>query len=100
MALGSLLPELLPGGSGRTPLIERVARWAREKPDAPAFTFVDYSLDPAGKHITLSWAETDRRARATATALRQMTSPGERRASKTASSCVHMARRTWMASRR
>ncbi|WP_433242134.1 fatty acyl-AMP ligase [Actinomadura nitritigenes] len=80
MALGSLLPELLPGGSGRTPLIERVARWAREKPDAPAFTFVDYSLDPAGKHITLTWAETDRRARATATALRQVTGPGERAA--------------------
>ncbi|MFB4301200.1 fatty acyl-AMP ligase [Actinomadura sp. NTSP31] len=80
MALGSLLPELLPGGSGRTPLIERVARWAREKPDAPAFTFVDYSLDPAGRHITLNWAEADRRARATAVALRQVTGPGERAA--------------------
>ncbi|MGI5205926.1 fatty acyl-AMP ligase [Spirillospora sp. CA-108201] len=80
MALGSLLPELLPGGSGRTPLIERVARWAREKPDAPAFTFVDYSADPSGAHLTLSWAETDRRARAMAVTLRQVTGPGERAA--------------------
>ncbi|SNR37325.1 fatty acyl-AMP ligase [Actinomadura mexicana] len=80
MALGSLLPELLPGGSGRTPLIERAARWAREKPDAPAYTFVDYSADPSGAHRTLSWAETDRRARAMAVTLRQVTGPGERAA--------------------
>jgi acyl-CoA synthetase (AMP-forming)/AMP-acid ligase II len=80
MALGSLLPELLPGGSGRTPLIERVARWAREKPDAPAYTYVDYSADPAGAHVTVSWAETDRRARAVAATLRQVSGPGERAA--------------------
>ncbi|MDL4773293.1 fatty acyl-AMP ligase [Actinomadura xylanilytica] len=80
MALGSLLPELQPGGSGRTPLIERVGRWAREKPDAPAFTFVDYSLDPSGVKFTLSWAETDRRARATAAGLRRAAGPGERAA--------------------
>ncbi|WP_019631827.1 fatty acyl-AMP ligase [Actinomadura atramentaria] len=80
MALGSLLPELRPGGSGRTPLIERVARWAEEKPDAPAFTFVDYSLAPSGAHTTLTWAETDRRARATAVRLRQAAEPGERAA--------------------
>jgi acyl-CoA synthetase (AMP-forming)/AMP-acid ligase II len=80
MALGSLLPELLPGGSGRTPLIERVARWAREKPDAPAYTFVDYSADPAGAHVTVSWAETDRRARAVAATLRRVSGPGERAA--------------------
>ncbi|MFD0683593.1 fatty acyl-AMP ligase [Actinomadura fibrosa] len=80
MALGSLLPELLPGGSGRTPLIERLARWAEEKPDAPAFTFVDYSLDPAGARITLDWAGTHRRARAMAARLRQATVPGERAA--------------------
>ncbi|TDC40743.1 fatty acyl-AMP ligase [Actinomadura sp. KC345] len=80
MALGSLLPDLLPGGSGRTPLIERVARWAEEKPDAPAYTFVDYSTDPSGAHITLTWAGTDRRARATASTLRQVSGPGERAA--------------------
>ncbi|MFF5261904.1 fatty acyl-AMP ligase [Actinomadura viridis] len=78
MALGSLLPELQPGGSGRTPLIERIARWAVEKPDAPAFTFVDYSLDPAGVGTTLTWAETERRARATAARLRSAADPGER----------------------
>ncbi|MFC4054369.1 fatty acyl-AMP ligase [Actinomadura syzygii] len=80
MALGSLLPDLLPGASGRTPLIERVARWSRERPDDPAYTFVDYSVNPSGVHVTLSWAETDRRARATAVALRQVTGPGERAA--------------------
>ncbi|WP_433330500.1 fatty acyl-AMP ligase [Spirillospora sp. CA-294931] len=80
MALGSLLPELQPGGSGRTPLIERLARWAAQKPDAPAFTFVDFSLDPAGARLTLSWAEADRRARATAARLRQVAAPGDRAA--------------------
>ncbi|MFG1998460.1 fatty acyl-AMP ligase [Spirillospora sp. NPDC048911] len=80
MALGSLLPELQPGGTGRTPLIERVAQWAAEKPEASAFTFVDYSLDPAGAKITLTWAETHRRARAMAVRLRQSAEPGERAA--------------------
>ncbi|TDB82009.1 fatty acyl-AMP ligase [Actinomadura sp. KC216] len=80
MALGSLLPELLPGGSGRTPLIERVARWAQEKPEAPAYTFVDYTADPAGAHVMATWAETDRRARAMAVALREVVAPGERAA--------------------
>ena len=80
MALGSLLPDLRPGGPGRTPLIERAARWAKEKPDAPAYTFVDYATDPSGVHVTATWAETDRRARATAVTLRQITGPGERAA--------------------
>ncbi|MGK5557907.1 fatty acyl-AMP ligase [Actinomadura kijaniata] len=80
MALGSLLPELQPGGAGRVPLIERVARWAREKPDAPAWTFVDYSLDPSGVKITLTWAEAARRARAMAARLRQVAEPGDRAA--------------------
>ncbi|WP_030163564.1 fatty acyl-AMP ligase [Spirillospora albida] len=80
MALGSLLPELLPGGSGRTPLIERIARWAEEKPEAPAYTFVDYSIDPAGVKITADWAETHLRARATAARLRQVAAPGDRAA--------------------
>ncbi|MFI0406412.1 fatty acyl-AMP ligase [Actinomadura sp. 3N508] len=80
MALGSLLPELLPGGSGRIPLIERVARWAQEKPDAPAYTFVDYAAHPAGAHVMATWAETDRRARAMAVALRAVAGPGERAA--------------------
>ncbi|WP_242883343.1 fatty acyl-AMP ligase [Actinomadura litoris] len=80
MALGSLLPELLPGGAERTPLIERLARWARDRPDAPAFTFVDYALDPSGAARTLSWAEAERRARATAAGLRRAAGPGERAA--------------------
>jgi fatty acid CoA ligase FadD32 len=77
MALGSLLPELV-GGPGRSPLIELVGTWATEKPDAPAFTFVDYSADPGGLKITVDWAETHRRARAMAVRLRQSAEPGDR----------------------
>ncbi|MBW8482978.1 fatty acyl-AMP ligase [Actinomadura parmotrematis] len=80
MALGSLLPELQPGGAGRVPLIERLPRWAAERAGDPAWTFVDYSADPAGVHITLTWAEADRRARAMAVRLRQVAEPGDRAA--------------------
>ncbi|REE97568.1 fatty acyl-AMP ligase [Thermomonospora umbrina] len=78
MALGALLAELSADGPGRRPLIELVARWGREKPAAPAFTFVDFSLDPKGAENTLTWAEIDRRARAAAVALRSALRPGER----------------------
>ncbi|MCP2340301.1 fatty acyl-AMP ligase [Actinomadura rupiterrae] len=80
MALGSLLPELAPGGSGRVPLVRRLARWAQEKPDAPAWTFVEYSADPSGTKTTLTWGESDRRARAMAVRLRQVAQPGDRAA--------------------
>ncbi|WP_019630414.1 hypothetical protein [Actinomadura atramentaria] len=33
-----------------TPLIARLARWARELPDETAYTFVDYATDPGGAH--------------------------------------------------
>src|SRR3982074_2320229 len=77
MALGSLLPELSEGAS-RTPLIELVSRWAAEKPDAPAFTYVDYSADPKGVKTSASWGEMYRRARAMAARLRQTAEPGDR----------------------
>ncbi|MFC5182900.1 fatty acyl-AMP ligase [Actinomadura harenae] len=78
MALGSLLPDFAPGGSGRIPLVQRVARWARERPDDPSWTFVEYSSDPSGIRTTLTWAESDRRARAMATRLRRAADPGDR----------------------
>jgi acyl-CoA synthetase (AMP-forming)/AMP-acid ligase II len=78
MALGALLPELSGDGAGRTPLIELVSRWAAEKPDAPAYTFVDYTQAPSGVKVTLTWAETWRRARATAVRLRRAAAPGDR----------------------
>ena len=79
MALGALLPELA-DGAARTPLIELVARWAGEKPDAPAFTFVDYSTDPNGARHTLSWGQVGSRGRAIAARLRQTAEPGDRAA--------------------
>ena len=63
MALGALLPELGPDGLGRVPLIEMMARHAAAKPDAPAYTFVDYSANPGGAKITLTWAEIESKYR-------------------------------------
>ncbi|MBB5083239.1 fatty acyl-AMP ligase [Nonomuraea endophytica] len=57
-------------------LIQRVARWAREIPDAPAYTFVDY-LGDGGWH-TLTWRQVDRRARALAVRVRELAGPGDR----------------------
>jgi acyl-CoA synthetase (AMP-forming)/AMP-acid ligase II len=79
MALGALLPELAEGAP-RTPLIDLVTRWGREKPDAPAFTFVDYSSDPKGVKDTITWGETFHRARTLAIALRRHAQPGDRAA--------------------
>ncbi|MFD1536839.1 fatty acyl-AMP ligase [Nonomuraea guangzhouensis] len=57
-------------------LIERVARWAREIPDAPAYTFADYLGD--GSRETLTWARADLKARALAVRLREVAGPGDR----------------------
>lgn len=57
-------------------LISRVARWAREIPDEPAYTFVDHLGD--GARRTLTWGQVDRKARALAVRLRELTEPGER----------------------
>lgn len=80
MALGALLPELSCDGPVHPPLITMVSQWAAEKPDAPAYTFVDYSQAPGGVKVTLDWAETDRRARAMAVRLRRSAAPGDRAA--------------------
>ncbi|MFI9558562.1 fatty acyl-AMP ligase [Nonomuraea endophytica] len=57
-------------------LIQRVARWAREIPDAPAYTFVDHLGD--GAWHTLTWRQVDRRARALAVRVRELAGPGDR----------------------
>ncbi|MEU4834797.1 fatty acyl-AMP ligase [Streptosporangium sp. NPDC023615] len=62
----------------RETLIAQVGRWAREIPDAPAYTFLDYSAGRDGAERTLSWAGADLRARALAVRLREVTLPGER----------------------
>ncbi|GAA2400404.1 fatty acyl-AMP ligase [Nonomuraea africana] len=59
-------------------LISRIARWAREIPDAPAYTFADYLGD--GRRHTLTWKQVDRRARALAVRLREVCEPGDRAA--------------------
>ncbi|MBW8482746.1 fatty acyl-AMP ligase [Actinomadura parmotrematis] len=69
-----------PHALDRTPLVQRLARWAEQYPDDRAYTFMDYSTDPDGTAIDLTWAELDRRSRALAAALRQITAPGERAA--------------------
>ncbi|GAA2428229.1 fatty acyl-AMP ligase [Actinomadura vinacea] len=60
------------------PLADSVARWAEERPDTPAYTFVDYGTDRAGRKTTLSWADVHRLACATAARLRRSAAPGER----------------------
>jgi len=57
-------------------LVNQVARWAREIPDAPAYTFVDHLGD--GSRRTLTWSRADLRARALAVRLRELAAPGER----------------------
>ena len=44
---------------------------ATERPDAPAFTFVDYAVDPNGFSETLTWSQTLQRAVNLADELRQ-----------------------------
>jgi len=53
---------------------------ASERPDAPAFTFVDYALDPNGFSETLTWSQMLQRAVNLADELRQCGSPGDRAA--------------------
>jgi acyl-CoA synthetase (AMP-forming)/AMP-acid ligase II len=58
-----------------TTIVDLVTRWALEKPDQPAYTYVDYRTD---SRPTLTWAEVDARARATAAAIRERAEPGDR----------------------
>jgi long chain fatty acid CoA FadD26 len=51
---------------------------ARQQPDAPAYTFVDYDLDPAGYAQTLTWSQVHRRAQVVAAELASCGSPGDR----------------------
>jgi acyl-CoA synthetase (AMP-forming)/AMP-acid ligase II len=55
-----------------------LARWARDRPEDPAFTFVDYEADPAGIRETLSWSQIHRRAGNVAKELAGCGSQGDR----------------------
>ena len=51
---------------------------ARQRPDAPAYTFIDYELDPAGYSESLTWSQVHRRAQVVAAELASCGSPGDR----------------------
>ncbi|MEU4227029.1 fatty acyl-AMP ligase [Nonomuraea sp. NPDC026600] len=74
MALGDLFID----ATGEELLTDLVLRWAEERPDAPAFTFVNYGSHRDGRRTTLTWAETHLRACATAARLRRFAAPGDR----------------------
>jgi len=65
------------------PVIERsipalLRRHAQQQPDAPAFTFVDYELAPAGFTETLTWSQAYRRLRVVAAEVASRGTPGDR----------------------
>jgi long chain fatty acid CoA FadD26 len=51
---------------------------ARRQPDAPAFTFIDYELDPAGFTETLTWSQAYQRVQVVAAEIASCGSPGDR----------------------
>jgi long-chain fatty acid adenylase/transferase FadD26 len=51
---------------------------ARQRPDAPAYTFIDYEIDPAGYSQTLTWSQLHQRAQVVAGELASCAPPGER----------------------
>ncbi len=53
---------------------------ARQRPDATAFTFVDYEVDPAGYSRRLTWCQLHRRVQVVAAELASCGSPGDRAA--------------------
>ncbi|MEV8372734.1 fatty acyl-AMP ligase [Kribbella sp. NPDC056861] len=58
-----------------TTIVDLVTRWAQEKPDQPAYTYVDHQADT---RATLTWGQVDARARTTAAAIREYAEPGDR----------------------
>ncbi|MBV8177545.1 MAG: AMP-binding protein, partial [Mycobacterium sp.] len=50
----------------------------RQKPDASAYTFIDYELDPEGYSQTLTWSQLYQRVQVVAGEVASCTSPGDR----------------------
>jgi long-chain fatty acid adenylase/transferase FadD26 len=63
-----------------SPVSERLRVRAGLHPDAVAFTFIDYEIDPAGIADSITWAQAYRRAQAVAEELLRIGSPGDRAA--------------------
>ena len=60
------------------PLLDRLSIWARTRPDAPAYTFIDYFADPDGTARQCTWGQLHRQATGMAERLRRVARPGER----------------------
>ena len=54
--------------------------WARQQPDAPAYTYIDYEIDPAGYSQTFTWSELYGRVQALAAEVASCGAPGDRAA--------------------
>jgi long-chain fatty acid adenylase/transferase FadD26 len=54
--------------------------WARQQPDAPAYTYIDYDVDAAGFRQTLTWAELYGRVQTLAAEISTFGAPGDRAA--------------------
>src|SRR6201996_9136007 len=54
--------------------------WARQQPDAPAYTYMDYEIDPAGYAQTLTWSQLYGRVQALAAEVASCGAPGDRAA--------------------
>ncbi|OBK32120.1 acyl-CoA synthetase [Mycobacterium sp. 1245111.1] len=54
--------------------------WARQQPDAPAYTYIDYDVDPAGYRQSLTWSELYGRVQTLATEVSTVGAPGDRAA--------------------
>ena len=55
-----------------------LANLERDKPDEPAYTFIDYDVDPAGYRETVTWSQLRNRVRVVAAELATCASPGDR----------------------
>ncbi|BBZ23608.1 long-chain-fatty-acid--AMP ligase FadD26 [Mycolicibacter hiberniae] len=51
---------------------------ARQRPDRPAYTFIDYELDPGGYSETLTWSQILARTEAVAAEVAAVAAPGDR----------------------
>jgi long chain fatty acid CoA FadD26 len=63
-----------------SPIPDLLREQARRQPDAPAFTFIDYELDPAGFTETLTWSQAYQRVQVVAAEIASCGSPGDRMA--------------------
>ncbi|MCW2517435.1 MAG: acyl-CoA synthetase (AMP-forming)/AMP-acid ligase, partial [Mycobacterium sp.] len=51
---------------------------AQRQPSSPAFTFIDYEIDPSGCTETLTWSQVHGRVQVVAAEIASYGSPGDR----------------------